>query len=163
MRSMPSQAPRIGPDVAAQLVELGARVRAHRRRHKVSAVAAAEAAGMSRVTFHRVERGEPSVTMGAYLSAAAAVGLELDLRERQASKADETAAGGVPSKIRLDEYPQLKQLAWQRPAAVELTPVEALNLYERNWRHVDHQRMDGRERALVQALATSLGGGRLLV
>jgi transcriptional regulator with XRE-family HTH domain len=33
---------------------------------KVSATTAAEAAGMSRMTLHRIERGEPSVTMGAY-------------------------------------------------------------------------------------------------
>jgi hypothetical protein len=28
---------------------------------------------MSRVTLHRIERGEPSVTMGTYLNAAAAL------------------------------------------------------------------------------------------
>ena len=34
---------------------------------------------MSRVTLQRIERGEPLVTMGAYIGAATAVGLELEL------------------------------------------------------------------------------------
>jgi len=35
-----------------------------RKALRVSATVAAEAAGMSRVTLHRIEKGEPSVTMG---------------------------------------------------------------------------------------------------
>ncbi|MFG6415730.1 helix-turn-helix domain-containing protein [Roseateles sp. DC23W] len=46
------------------MTELGARIRAQRQRQRVSATHAAEAAGLSRVTLHRIERGEPSVTMG---------------------------------------------------------------------------------------------------
>jgi hypothetical protein len=45
----------------------------------------------------------------------------------------------------------------------ELTPQAALDLYERNWRHVDHQALGERERTLVQQLTRALGGGRLLV
>jgi transcriptional regulator with XRE-family HTH domain len=63
--------------VAARLAELGERIREHRKRLKVSAVATAEAAGMSRVTLHRIERGEASVTIGAYMNAVAALGLDL--------------------------------------------------------------------------------------
>jgi hypothetical protein len=44
-----------------------------------------------------------------------------------------------------------------------VTPTEALALYERNWRHVDLSAMEPRERTLVDALATGLAGGRLLV
>jgi hypothetical protein len=69
----------------------------------------------------------------------------------------------VPASIRLDEYPQLKRLAWQLHGVAEVTPVQALNLYERNWRHVDEAGLEPSERALVRALAATLGGGRLLV
>ncbi|MCK6434113.1 MAG: hypothetical protein HUU30_09420 [Burkholderiaceae bacterium] len=45
----------------------------------------------------------------------------------------------------------------------ELSPADALNLYERNWRHVDRASMAPAESALLQALVDQPGGGRLLV
>lgn len=159
---MPSKAPPIDDPVAARLSDLGGRIRAHRERQKISATVAAEAAGMSRVTLHRIERGEPSVTMGAYLSAMEAIGLQLALHDPQVK----AAPGGVPSipeRIPLADYPQLRGLAWQRQEVDTLSPKDALNLYERNWRHVDRARMSAAERALLQALVDRLGGGRLLV
>ncbi len=168
---MPAQNPPTGEILSAQLVRIGERIRAHRKQLKVTATNAAEAAGMSRVTLHRIERGEPSVTMGAYMSAVSAVGLELGIADPQDRK-PVVIKPRLPARIRLDEYPQLKRLAWQRhdvskqskpSEPTELTAGEALNLYERNWRHIDHDGMPSHERALVQALADTLGGGRLLV
>ncbi len=159
---MPAKAPPVGDSLAARLEALGERIRAHRQRQKVSATVAAEAAGMSRVTLHRIERGEPSVTMGAYLSAIDAVGLQLELRDPQArpSTAD---IDRLPERVRLADFPQLESLAWQLHDVDELSPADALNLYERNWRHIDRSRMEPAERALLQALVDQLGGGRLLV
>lgn len=159
---MPAKAPPVGDVLAARLQALGARVRAHRERQKVSATVAAEAAGMSRVTLHRIERGEPSVTMGAYLSAIDAVGLQLELRDPQAPPATADTAA-LPERVRLAEFPQLQGLAWQLHDVDELSAADALNLYERNWRHIDPARMEPAERALLQALVGRLGGGRLLV
>ena len=45
--------------VVARLQDLGARIRARRKSLGVNATAAAESAGMSRVTLHRIEKGEP--------------------------------------------------------------------------------------------------------
>lgn len=119
---------------------------------------------MSRVTLHRIERGEPSVTMGAYLSAAAAVGLQLELSDPRAPKAPAAAhTTSLPIRVPLDDYPQLKRLAWQRHGVDEISPGDALNLYERNWRHIDQASLEPAERALVKALVDQLGGGRLLV
>jgi transcriptional regulator with XRE-family HTH domain len=159
---MPAKAPPVGEILAARLKALGQRIRAHREQQRVSATTAAEAAGMSRVTLHRIERGEPSVTLGAYLSAIDAVGLQLELRDPNAPPAP-VAVPGVPARVRLDDYPQLKGLAWQLHGVDDLSPEEALSLYERNWRHVDPARLGPAERALVQALVKQLGGGRLLV
>jgi transcriptional regulator with XRE-family HTH domain len=155
---MPAKAPPVSPIVATQLETLGQRIRAQREKQKVSATDAAEAAGMSRVTLHRVERGEPSVTMGAYLSAMSAVGLSLQVGEPEAA-----FASAVPAVVRLDDYPALKQLAWQLPGVTELSPAQALDLYERNWRHLDRESLAPRERRLIQALVDEFGGGRLLV
>ncbi|MDP1898929.1 MAG: helix-turn-helix transcriptional regulator [Rubrivivax sp.] len=159
---MPAKAPPIGEILAARLVAIGSRLRAHRKQHKVTATSAAEAAGISRVTLHRIERGEPSVTMGAYLSAIAALGLELEVADPPTGRAVERQPG-LPASIRLDDYAQLKRLAWQLHGVAEVTPAQALNLYERNWRHIDEAGMEPSERALVRALAATLGGGRLLV
>lgn len=157
---MPATAPPLTADVAEQLAELGDRLRMHRTLQRIPAAAAAEAAGMSRVTLHRIERGEPSVTVGAWLAAAAAVGLGLELRVPGQEPA---AATPLPERIRLADYPQLRQLAWPLQGVEELSPQDALALYERNWKHVDAGRLTMKEIALIQALATALGGGRLLV
>jgi len=45
----------------------------------------------------------------------------------------------------------------------ELSPQEALELYERNWRHLDRAALSDPEAALIDALSRQIGGGRLLV
>jgi|SRR4051812_32542493 len=158
---MPARAPPTGRYVDARLAALGRRIRARRKGLGVSAVAAAEAAGMSRVTLHRIEKGEPSVAMGAYMALLAALGLDMELRE--ASRDASEAAARLPAVIRLANYPELRRIAWQRRRVETVTPKEALALYERNWRHVDAEAMDSRERELVRLLVDALGGSRLLV
>ena len=160
---MPAVAPATGTIVAAALAALGERLRAERKRLGVSAVTAAEAAGMSRVTLHRIERGEPSVTMGAYANAAAALGLALNLAGPPPAVTSRSEKTSLPPRIRLADYPQLARLAWQYHGAVEVTPAEALNLYERNWRHIEQAALAPHERALIHSLVANLGGSRLLV
>ncbi len=156
---MPAASPPISPPDLESLARLGEKLRAARKQQGVSAVAAAEAAGISRVTLHRIERGEASVSVGSWAAAAGALGLTLDLVDTHAA----AAAPALPQRIRLDEYPQLKKLAWQLQEVEELGPREALDLYERNWRHVDIDNLSAKERALVDALSRTLGAGRLLV
>ena len=160
---MPARTPPVADAAANRLAALGQRIRDQRKTLKVSAVDAAEAAGMSRVTLQRIERGEPSVTMGAYIGAAAAVGLELELVDPRAATLDKRGKRPYPARIRLADYPQLKRLAWQLHGVTTLRPEEALALYERNWRHVDLTALAPAERTLVNALVQHLGGGRLLV
>lgn len=70
---------------------------------------------------------------------------------------DEDRKGWIPVRIRLADYPLLKQLAWQLQGTDALTPSEALSIYERNWRHLDLQAMEAHERNLVEALRLALG------
>jgi transcriptional regulator with XRE-family HTH domain len=164
MGNMPARTPPIGTAVTAKLAAIGQQIRAHRKAMRVSATVAAEAAGMSRVTLHRIERGEPSVAMGAYLSAMSAMGLDVKLFDPAVrTERKEDAVRQLPAAIRLADYPQLRRLAWQLKGVKQLDPVQALDLYERNWRHVDQKAMTSRERELVALLATALGRGRLLV
>lgn len=156
---MPASSPRASPADNASLTRLGARLRDARKQQKVSAVAASEAAGISRVTLHRIERGEPSVAIGAWAAAAGALGLSLGLEDADSG----TDAAPLPQRIRLDDYPQLKKLAWQLSGVEELSPRQALDLYERNWRHVERPSLSTKEAALIEALSRTFGAGRLLV
>ena len=159
---MPSKSPPIGEQLTARLKLLGNQIRACREQLKVNATATAEAAGLSRVTLHRIERGEPSVTMGAYMSAMAAVGLDLCVVDALKRPGMAPVQPGRAA-IQIDRYPQLKQLAWQQPGTTALSPTQALSLYERNWRHIDQASLGPDERALIESLVASVGAGRLLV
>jgi len=156
---MPATAPPIARTDQKRLALLGERIRTARKRQRVTAVAAAQAAGLSRVTLHRIERGEPTVAVGAWVAVANALGLTFDLLDAKA------AAGmpKLPQKIRLRDFPQLKKLAWQLHGVDEISPPEALELYERNWRHLDRAALSDDEAALINALSRELSGGRLLV
>jgi len=163
---MPAKLPRIDTATRNKLTQLGGQIRLHRKKLKVTATATAEAAGLSRVTLHRIEKGEPSVSMAAYLSVINALGMEFtifQLDELVPKERGRDRKGWVPAQILISDYPQLKQLAWQIHAATKLTPVEALNLYERNWRHLDLQNMEPHERDLVDALQIAFGKGKPLV
>lgn len=156
MRPMP---PPPTPASHERLAHLGERMRVARKRQRVTMVAAAEAAGISRVTLHRIERGEPTVAVGAWVAVANALGLAFDLIDANAA----VQASKLPKKVRLRDYPQLRKLAWQLHGAGEISPREALQLYERNWRHVDRAALSESEAALIDKLSREIGGGGLLV
>jgi transcriptional regulator with XRE-family HTH domain len=160
---MPANPPRLLDQSTTQLQALGEQIRARRKALRVSSTAAAEAAGMSRVTLHRIEKGEPSVTGGAWANAMAALGMTLLARNTEDARASDTSPADltewIPVRVRLADYPQLKALAWQVHGTDTLTPIEALGIYERNARHLDTAAMSVAEQALLQALRTGLGGG----
>lgn len=163
---MPAQSPPINATASATLSALGRDIRARRKALSVSAILAAQAAGMSRVTLHRIEHGEPSVTMGAYLNAMSAMGLAMRVQDatkpHTPPRGGDTASTLLPA-VRISDYPQLQQLAWHLPRASVLTPDEALGVYERNWRHLDVEAMDSTERTFLEMLVSTLGKGYLLV
>ena len=156
---MPSNSPALAPQAAAALVAIGQTIRARRKSLRISAVAAAEAAGISRVTLHRIEKGEPSVTMGAYLAVMVTLGLEAFIKPREpnTTPAPQDRKGWIPARVPIAGYPKLKELAWQVHGAGELTPREALGIYERNWRHLDPGTLTQDEKDLVEALRQALG------
>ncbi len=139
----------------AHLAQLGGEIRARRKMLGVNATDTAESAGISRVTLHRIEKGEPSVTMGAYMNVMAALGLSLP---GQAATEDTEKQEVIPTRIKIDDYPQLRQLAWQVHGTASLTPLEARDIYERNWRHLNQSQLQDEERQLINALQTGLGG-----
>lgn len=139
---------------------MGRAIRTRRKALNISMVAAAEAAGISTVTWHRIEKGEVTVAFGSWLKALAVLGLEARIIDPAAPKPTVPDVGNqLPVRIRLEDYPQLRRLAWQvREGLEELSPREALGLYERNWRHVDQEALQPAEKALISALRTALAG-----
>ena len=157
---MPAKPPPTPDTASAKLIDLGQQIRAYRKALRISAIAAAEAANMSRVTWHRIERGEPSVTMGAYVNAPHAIGLDFGIvGAADAAAVAQDREGWIPASIRMGDYPQLKQLAWHVHGTDELTPAEAFGIYERNERHLDPGAMVPAERHLLAALRLAFGVG----
>lgn len=158
---MPSKAPPQGTQLNKALRQLGQQIRLRRKTLKVSAVVTSEAAGISRMTLNRIERGEASVTIGAYLNVISILGLKINLAsanpDQRASKLK------PPEEIRIADFPQLKRLAWQLKGSTKISAEEALDLYERNWRHLDQRKLNTRERELINALLVKFGRSNLLV
>jgi transcriptional regulator with XRE-family HTH domain len=67
------------PAVSRLLVNLGQNIRLARQRRQLTAALVAERAGMSRPTLRAIERGDPSVTLGAVANVLHSLGLANDL------------------------------------------------------------------------------------
>lgn len=149
---MPAPSPQTTATADHRLTAFGRRIQARRKALKVSATTAAQAAGVSRMTLHRIERGEPSVTMGAYMNTLSALGLDVDV----VMSSGPQVIAQLPGGIRIEAYPQLRRIAWQLAPNIELTPEEAWGTYERNWRHVDVAALGAQELQLLADLARTL-------
>lgn len=154
----------VQPNVQELALAFGRTLRTCRRARRVTMAAAADAAEMSRLTWHRIESGETGVAWRFVLAAANAMGLEIrttasDERPESARTAPAVASGDwLPLKIRLEEFPGLQRLAWQVGSAPPtLTPRDAWELYERNGRHLDRSRLTVDETALIEALGQIYG------
>jgi transcriptional regulator with XRE-family HTH domain len=155
---MPASSPSTTPESTEALLAIGEAVRRRRKALGLSAVATAEAAGISRPTLHRIEKGEPSVTLGAAWQVLTVLGLSAVVQPRDVvALPAPSRAGWLPARIHIADYPQLQQLAWQVHGPQVLTPREALGIYERNARHLDSATLGPQERDLIDALRLALG------
>jgi hypothetical protein len=62
--------------------------------------------------------------------------------------------------IHTADYPKLQLLCWNRRDAY-VSAADAWSLYESNWRFVETEKLDDRERALIRGLDRAFGGGLL--
>lgn len=85
---------------------LGARIRRARKDLGLTAQDVADAAGISRVTLHRIEKGEPSVTMAAYANVMQMVGLPLTVP----AEAEVEADAALPERIRIADFTESRVL-----------------------------------------------------
>lgn len=66
-------------------------------------------------------------------------------------------------RVRIEQYPQLRHLCWNRPPDSVLEGEDALAIYERNWRHVDQEALTPEERDMLARLIARYGNGVLNV
>lgn len=71
--------PTLPPLLAKQLPGLGERLQLARLRRRYSAVTVAARAGVTRMTLYKVEKGDPTVSMGTYANVLRVLGMSGDL------------------------------------------------------------------------------------
>lgn len=128
--------------------QLGSTLRAERLRLGLTQAAVATRAGLHRQKLIQVEQGKAGVAIAAY----AAVMDALDL-----------APTVKVAEVQLNDYPQLRRLAWNRPGVDAIPERDALALYERHWDLVDAELMDPHEQRLLRRLVHKHGHGVLHV
>ena len=146
-----------GDDDNAWLIRLGASLRQARLALGVSATAAAQASGVSRPTWHRMESGAPGVSAGAYARALDSLGLATStMGDVVDSAAGTRPEGTIPTRIRIGDWPQLAAVAWSLQPDTLVTPRQALDIYERNRRHLVEADLSDDESALIRDLRDAL-------
>lgn len=76
---MPSKSPILLPKTQRRLKILGENIRIARLRRNFTAEIVAQRAGLSRATLSKIEKGDPSVTIGSYCSVLHSLGLDKDI------------------------------------------------------------------------------------
>ncbi len=95
------------------LVQLGRGLNIARRRRKLTLASMAERTGVTRQTYGRIEKGDPTVAIGTFLMAMFVLGLDAAGLEKAAEpKADETGTtlhvAALPRNVRTKRTPQAK-------------------------------------------------------
>ena len=66
-------------------------------------------------------------------------------------------------KIVIRDFPQLALIAWNRRPDDVITGEEAFALYEANWRFIEEDRLQPREREMIARLTEVYGHGLMNV
>lgn len=92
------------PRVRRSLAKLGKDLRNARRRRNLTVEMMVERVGVSKATYLKVEKGDPSVSMGAYAMTLFTLGFSNALAEIADSRSDETGmlldSSRLPQRVR---------------------------------------------------------------
>jgi hypothetical protein len=101
-------------DVVNQLSQIGQLIRRHRKLFKIKANSAIETEGIPREALHRIEKGEPSVSIDAYRNVISSLNLNFYLAASGdvGYEGNINRVGQLPVCISLADCPQLNDLAW---------------------------------------------------
>ena len=130
--------------------QIGFTIQQRRKELELTTLTLAEAAHISRVTLYRIERGEETVSIGHYLNVLDALGLDLSAICKY--RETDTSDARIPCRISLSAYPQLQKIAWQLDPDIDISPLTAWQLYDRNRRHIERQTLSKEEQTLISNL-----------
>ena len=92
------------------LGKLGDDIAAARKKRSLTALMMAERVGVAKSTYLKIERGDPTVAMGAYAMALYALGLDKALGEIVDARQDDQGlmfdAERLPKRVRVKKEPQ---------------------------------------------------------
>ena len=98
------------PKIKRALTKLGADIAVARKRRSLTTSMMAERIGVAKSTYLKIEKGDPSVSMGAYAMAFFALGFDEALGEILDSKRDEQGllldTARLPKRVRPKRTPQ---------------------------------------------------------
>ncbi|MGP1664561.1 MAG: helix-turn-helix domain-containing protein [Rhodanobacter sp.] len=98
------------PGVRRSLAKLGADLRDARRKRHLTMEMMTERVGVSKATYQRVEKGDPSVSMGVYAMTLFVLGFPKALAGIADARRDETGllldANRLPQRVRLRKAPE---------------------------------------------------------
>lgn len=89
--------------------------------------------------------------------------LQLAEKCRARYRARSRRSAAASHQLRIDDYPQLKLIAWSRAAAGNIDERDAYALYERNWRFIEQHELTREEKVLIERLSHKFGNGLLHV
>ncbi len=100
----------LSPRVRRALLKLGADISLARRKRGLTELMMAERLGVARGTYQRLEKGDPTVSVGAYAMALFVVGLGTPLADVADAQTDEAGlaldAARVPKRVRSRREPR---------------------------------------------------------
>lgn len=131
--------------------DLAALLKAQRHAQRLTQADAAKLAGISRQHLSEIENSKAThVELPTLLKLLASLRLGLAVKP-------------LEKRIALSQYEQLRQLCWNLAPDTSMTEAEAFAIYERNWRFIDHQKLDPAEKAFLETLVNTYGNGVWLV
>lgn len=109
------------PYLERVFAQIGENIRLARLRRRFSAEIVAQRAGIARNTLRAIERGDTSVTMGAYANVLNSLGLEKDLTlvARDDELGRKLQDAGLPNKARAPRIKRTVSTAVRRSAPTE--------------------------------------------
>jgi DNA-binding XRE family transcriptional regulator len=97
------------PKLRRDLAKLGADIALARRKRRLTVIMMAERIGTGRLTYLRVEKGDPKVSMGVYAMALFILGFSAPLAEIADPRGDDTGllldAERQPKRVRAKKTP----------------------------------------------------------
>lgn len=100
---------RLPPQLRRSLAKFGRDIAVARRKRRLTMAMMAERLGISKVTYIRVERGDPTVSMGAYAMALFVLGLGTPFADLADAGRDDQGllldAERLPERVRVKKNP----------------------------------------------------------